>query len=442
MDAMNTKTCRAIASAFAVALCAAAPSLDAATLPRFAKLVEYIQSDGSQWINTGFTPSNNNVRIEVKYQYVTLPEAGSRTYVFGSKYSVNNTNIRLQYAVGDAGNCFIGYGDTNKTTTFDSYDTDTIHTIVCSNGVFSLDGTTSSDWDLSSATFTETTDEHPVYLFGHNASNGGSASYTSAIRLYSCRIWDNDELVHDFLPVAYGSSGSTSGCLFDNVSGDVLENAGSGSFSFGDDVTSYTRLSYIETVEKAALVNTYYTPDSNTELEMQFAFTKELEAKAYVFGVYGSNSGGRLQFSYGPTSTGCFLGYGTAYSSSVSGITYDMSKHIVKYVKGEGFYFDGTLVGGTTDFTTWSGTSHRLFLAGLNPNGTAVNAGHIPPIRIYYCKIWDASTLVRDYVPRQRNLDGMCGLLDKVSGEFYSYWGDRGAFTGRKLVGGLIAIIR
>lgn len=39
--------------------------------------------------------------------------------------------------------------------------------------------------------------------------------------------------------------------------------------------------------------------------------------------------------------------------------------------------------------------------------------------KIYWFKIYDDGTLVRDYVPAQRIEDGAVGLYDKVSGLFY-----------------------
>ena len=155
---------------------------------------------------------------------------------------------------------------------------------------------------------------------------------------------------------------------------------------------------YIES-PGTAYIDTGYVPNSETELEMKFSFTEELAAKAYVFGVY-SNSGGRFQFSYGPTSTGCFFGYGEKYQSDVPGLQYDTSRHVVRYVPKEGFYFDGYQVtNATANLTTWKGTSLNLDLGGLNANGTHKI---FSPIRIYYCKIWEDGTLKRDMVPKQR----------------------------------------
>ena len=423
-------------------LALAAASAGADTLPKGTKFIEYLESSGTQWINTGFSPSNANVRIEVTYRFVKLPTGTNRKYVFGSSFAVNKTNIRLQYAVGSAGNCFIGFGNTYKSDqTFDSYDTNTVHTIVCDGGVFSLDGTTSDEWDLSETTFAQTESDHPVYLFGHNVNNGSDPSqYLSSIRLYSCRIWDQGELVRDFMPAV---TNDTFGCLYDKVDGRFYGNGGSDGFAaFGDEIPmEYRDASYIES-DRTAFINTEYVPNAKTELEMQFAFTTTLTNKTYVFGVYGSTDG-RFQFSYGPASTGCFLGYGGKSQSDVPGIPYDTSRHVVKYVPGNGFYFDDTLVTtANVNLTTWSGTSSKLYLGNINRPGKSTEVSLGAPIRIYYCKIWEDGNLVRDLVPKQRKFDGKNGLYDNVTGDFLAYYGSRTDFTAFIPPAGLLLLIK
>lgn len=419
-----------------VSLALSAHVVSAGTLPKGTKFVEYIESSGTQWINTWFSPTNKNVRIEVTYRFVSLPTGTDRKYVFGESYTIDNTNVRLQYSVGV--DCFIGFG--NKYVAgvpFDSYDTDTTHTIVCSNGVFSLDGQTLAEADLSDASLSTTDTNHPVYLFGHNV--GGAANYLSSIRLYSCKIWSQGKLVRDFIPVSL--TNGTTVCLYNAVRGDFYNNAGTGSFTAGPDVTAYRNAAYIES-DQTALINTGYVPTTNTEIEIQFSFTKLLEDKRYVFGVYGDNDGGRFMFSYGPATTGCFLGYGSTYTNSVAGIPYNTAKHIMKYVRNKGFEFDGTVVdAGSVNLTKWDGTSKSLYLGALNPNGGSANVAYLPPIRIYYCKLWEDGALVRDWVPVQRKFDGKIGLYDKVTGNLDGYYGDRADFTAH-FPSGLLVTLR
>ena len=236
------------------------------------------------------------------------------------------------------------------------------------------------------------------------------------MRLYSCRIWNNDELVRDFVPALDDNS---TACLYDIVGESFYSNAGSGDFTAGE-VTrevslSYRKADYIET-DCTAFIDTGYAPNENTKLEMEFAFTKEVSTKRYVFGTYAS--GGRYMFSYGPANTGCFLGYGTNYQSNVSGLTYNTERHVIKYVPGSGFHFDGELVTtATVNLTEWiieKGNAKNIFLCTCNRNGDAIKPENNAPIRIYSCKIWENDELKCNLVPKQRVFDGKNGLYDTV----------------------------
>ena len=249
---------RLLAVVFSVAFASVALTAGAAQ-PGTIEFVDYIESSGTQYIDTGFSPSNTNIRIEATYRFVTLPPAGTRHYVFGSNYNTGNKYVRLQYSVGE--DCYIGFGNKAGNVSFSSYDTNTTHTIVCSNGVFSLDGQTLPDADLSSTTFTETTKAHPVYLFGHHVVNSPTI-YRSSIRLYSCKIWDYGALVRDFRPALVGGSIP---CLYDTVGERIYYNPGADSFAIPGEraPVTYRKLCYIES-DQTAYIDTRYVPNAQT----------------------------------------------------------------------------------------------------------------------------------------------------------------------------------
>ena len=52
-----------------------------------------------------------------------------------------------------------------------------------------------------------------------------------AMSVYYCKIYDNGTLVRDFVPMK--DTTSNAGVMFDNVSGTIFNNAGSGTFTAG-----------------------------------------------------------------------------------------------------------------------------------------------------------------------------------------------------------------
>lgn len=89
-------------------------------------------------------------------------------------------------------------------------------------------------------TLSLTSEQHYVGIF-FSTNNGvfptkgtgnyGTNYFTGAI--YSFTITEYDQVVHDFIPVRIGSLGY----MYDNISGKLLGNVGTGSFTLGPDVT-------------------------------------------------------------------------------------------------------------------------------------------------------------------------------------------------------------
>lgn len=71
----------------------------------------------------------------------------------------------------------------------------------------------------------------------------------------------------------------------------------------------------------------------------------------------------------------------------------------------------------------------NLFIFGFNSGGTVAGLGN--GAKIYSCKIYDNSILVRNFVPCYRKADNVAGLYDLVNGVFYTNAG-----TGTFIVGG------
>lgn len=92
---------------------------------------------------------------------------------------------------------------------------------------------------------------------------------------------------------------------------------------------------------------------------------------------------------------------------------------------------DGTNFMATSRGTTYSQTSNVLArtIGTSAPVGSPNisisifaqnNTGWLSKAKLYSCKIYKDTTLVRDFVPAKRVRDGICGLWDKVNYKFYT----------------------
>lgn len=176
--------------------------------------LEYLQATGTQYINTGYVP-NQNTRIVLDAHIVPTT---TNDPVFGARTATTN-NVFALWTSSTAVNP--QYGNVAYNTQTISMDCNQRLIYELNKNVFTVNGTTKT---FAEATFDST---YPMYLFQIN--NGGSifSRYTKG-KIYSCKIYDNDVLVRDFVPkLIDGVAG-----LYDNVSGDFYTNAGTGNFGY------------------------------------------------------------------------------------------------------------------------------------------------------------------------------------------------------------------
>ena len=172
--------------------------------PRFVPL-DYIESTGTQYINTGFK-HNQNTRVVCEFEY------SGGYYIFGACNAWKNKNMSL-YMAGAA------YNTTSINFTALSKDGKK-HTVDWNKNVLTIDGTVKNTF--SASTFSC---DYPMFLFADDT--GGTAKEFITARMYSCQIYDNGTLIRDFLPCK--SADGVAG-MYDVVNGVFYENSGTGVF--------------------------------------------------------------------------------------------------------------------------------------------------------------------------------------------------------------------
>jgi hypothetical protein len=175
----------------------------------------YIESSGSQYIDTGFN-ANQNTKIvldcEITYATDWIMIAGSYD---SNKY----------YSWWAKGSQIYGYyGSANK-----NVEGATGRIVLTSDKNTWTAGANSMSF--ASSTFSASSS---IYLF---RVNGGDNYANATMKLYSCQIYDNGTLVRDFVPcrMSYSNAG-----LYDLVNGQYYPNAGSGRFTEGEYVPEAT----------------------------------------------------------------------------------------------------------------------------------------------------------------------------------------------------------
>lgn len=188
-------------------------------LPSGYTQLKYIQSSGTQYINTRFNPSGNALRVVMKFRYTA---AYSGLSLFGNHtstpYSLTVYGTRPTFWVGNSSDVSCG----PQTEQGVDYTLDAT----------AENGTITAYWNgvkytasYSGSLYTE----QPIFIFGGN-SNGALAEAGNGYQLEMFQLYDGGALVRDYVP-AKSSAGVVG--LYDNVEGVFETNAGSGAFAEG-----------------------------------------------------------------------------------------------------------------------------------------------------------------------------------------------------------------
>lgn len=192
------------------------------------EIVEYIESTGEQWINTGYVP-NSTTRL-----YVKASSSGviDHTGLFGSRAS-NSSYPFLSYIENSYGGSSyiirVDIGDKTGSTGVNwSVDVPFIIDVDLPNKRLIVNNTQISRYDNLSY---PTSNDIDISIF--SVHHGTSNYYPIVSKLYLFKIYDNDVLVRNYIPV-YRKTDTKSG-LYDLVNNEFKISQGSGDFVLPDD---------------------------------------------------------------------------------------------------------------------------------------------------------------------------------------------------------------
>ena len=194
------------------------------SLPSGYTRLEYIESTGTQYIDTGYHLNSNNEKIEMKFRYTesfsgkTLIGTQDSAYSTATRYSINiYQNTLYVGASHNVANLGITVGTDYECTIIANGSNGSIVENRGAATSFAIRG------DLDHA--------DNILIFCGDIAGTPNLNQAAAARLYYCKIYDNGMLVRDFIPCknASGVAG-----LWDDVNSQFYQNAGTGSFIAGE----------------------------------------------------------------------------------------------------------------------------------------------------------------------------------------------------------------
>lgn len=179
-------------------------------LPSGYTRLDYIETTGTQWIDTGFIPNQDS---RVVCEFVRLGGDG----IWGTRYSTASRNFNMR---GISGYFQAGYNATLKSTLVPQ-DTKW-HTVDQNKNICSMDGVVVVEFEYANFTAPRS-----IAIGGINANN---KFYYGEGRYRDCQIYNNGTLVRDFIPCK-NPSGEVG--MYDTVNAKFYGNAGTGEIVAG-----------------------------------------------------------------------------------------------------------------------------------------------------------------------------------------------------------------
>lgn len=182
--------------------------------------LEYIESSGAQYINTGFQ-HNQNTRIVMDVQSTNIT---ANSWAFEGRIATNSARhgVFFYYSSGNLWN--MDYSGNTRISFSGISSTDRL-LIDYNKNVCSINGVTNT---ATTGTFQSTAN---LTLLAANTA-GKVAGHLRA-KLYSCQIYDNGALIRNYVPAK--NSSEVVG-LYDLVNDTFYQNAGEGIFTDGPEI--------------------------------------------------------------------------------------------------------------------------------------------------------------------------------------------------------------
>lgn len=379
--------------------------------------VEYLQSDGDQYIDTGIIPDGDTGI------YIKVDNSNSQAFIVGCR----NDNGDTRWCIGRGSTWYYGYG-TNESNYNLAISTNTTAELMLNflnSKYWRAHGSSGNGREraLSSLSFTPA---YNIRLFG---SAGISASYSKfAGKLYAVKISQGSNIIMDLIPVRKDGVGY----MYDKISKQLFENDGTGNFTYGSDITSTPALydaeiEYLET-SGSAYINTELTSSQYPiKLDTEIYLTATGNEKAISGNSYSSSSGNQV-FTFGVYNSKFFiwggstswqLGSETASANTWHNVQFELPAVDSRKITVNGTEYSTTTFNSTPGNGYITDNTHPIYLMyeGNTPSKIPNKA------RIKYAKYYIGGQLVRDFIPVRVGTVGC--LYDKVSQKLF-----RNVYTG------------
>lgn len=384
-------------------------------LPAGFKKCVYLQSDGTQWIDTGVIPDNETGlyfnALQLTYgNFLPFGVEENGNTIYPPRFSNKNLYYRwgktsVKMITWDKAEDLIFHSSLNlynsKLARFDSEDTDDGMPITSQTGTYTL----------------------PIWLFSYNLNGSYSTTNGKWVgRIYRAQITQGSDLIHDFVP-CLDANGRP--CMYDIIGGGTVEDNTYYNQSGGTEFvycvehqlpSDFIKLKYLESTG-TQYIKTGYIPTNTTGLYID---SQDIGGGDTIpMGLRESSSTNTRFFITRQTSS-ANAGYGWGTWTQISATTrgsvrYDSTLNWLndrKSVTNNPLFVTIIKNLGELTFTP----SLDIWMFGINQGGS-----HAYKFkgRIYRAKISEGSEIVRDFVPAWDDRKQTACMYDLINNVAY-----------------------
>lgn len=372
-------------------------------------VVEYIESTGTQYIDTGLImEKSTTMRMEISAQLTS-----------NGNWAGVNGYMQHQASLG-GGSKGLFVVDYNGNTHIE-------------NVYFNNTLKYTQDW---TSAYSGAKNKVAVIGMG-NAENTwwtniSANRYAQVGKWYYIKVYRSGTLVRDYVPCVRNSDGVAG--LYDKVENKFYTNSGTGSFgsgaATGDAVEEYQRVEHLD-FTGSQYINTGIIPTANIKTESSFVAKS---GDKWLFGSRTSYDSSDIYAFHITSGTEVWYQIKTNNTSPTRNVAAYFNNKSSLSTSRSAFTFNGQTFSGlgadALATSTWP-----MYIGSINTAGKADGGGGRNFVgELYSFKIWDGTTLVRFFVPVVRSRDGVAGLYDMVGHKFYANAG-----SGSFKAGGVIS---
>lgn len=293
-------------------------------MPSNYELVEYIESTGTQYIQTDII-ANNETGMQLD---VDVPQTTEDTIMIGSRPTNSGDN---RFYIGKSLTWYLAWN------TLGNRNRDSTGRLVCSINFYNNRKTYLKNADLDVITSELSPQTSAIAIFGANIA--GTVQYLTKIKLYSAQITQGNKLVRNFIPV-YDILTQKYG-MWESVQGKFYGNDGTGDFK--GSIVGYTKVGSPTITD--GVVSGFSTSDYlQINNFTQDAYDKYLTNSEIVVKVKTTSTTDEQILSI--PAGGAYSGFITRNTNSIlwqlNGTTYRVSKSNV-FQANVDFYIKGTI---------------------------------------------------------------------------------------------------